>query len=285
MKPLCAVVMATFDRAHLLARSIECYNRMDFPLDRFELVVVDDHSRDETRSLMGRLAPTVRWTYVTVGPKAEGWRDCAAVVNAGIRATTAEHVILTHPEVLPGRRSVAACVEALGAARWRYACCKPYYLTRRDQERIDTVPWREEGPLAVRKIDGFYDQAQHATTHPDYTPWAVEAVGAPGFRLRAWESWVFGGCSRETWRKLGGMIETQRWGTVDILFHRRRDRLGIANHTCAAADTFVVHCNHDDPARNVPTPRDMDAAVDEGRLFDSATPADWMYPAVDHLGW
>lgn len=34
-RPLCSVVMATFQRAHLLRRSLECYQRQDFDNDRF----------------------------------------------------------------------------------------------------------------------------------------------------------------------------------------------------------------------------------------------------------
>jgi hypothetical protein len=226
----------------------------------------------------------MRYVVLTPGPKREKWRDCGAVLNYGIRAAAGDYILLTHPEVMPGRRSVAECVSRLaafevdrkwwgGSRSWltdkdhplpidrgpvpfgMYACCKPYYLTPRDQERIDTVDWLNTGPLAVRQIEGFYEHEQHKNGNPDYSPWSIESIGKPGAPHTHWLSWVFGGCSRKTWRMMGGMLETGKWGSVDVAFVQRRRTLGIANHTCIEDDTLCCHQNHDDPAKNVITPR------------------------------
>lgn len=300
-RPLVSVVLCTYHRAHLLRRSLECYERsvgID-PQADLELVVVDDHSADGTRDLV------IDWSHrtgiksvvLTPSPKPEAWRDCGAILNVGIRASSGEHVILTHPEVMPGKRSVAACVEALvefeGARRHRtgwenggplglYACCTPYYLSPRDQERIDTVPWREQGAGAVTQIADFYDEGPGG--NPSYRHNATEKVGSPGYRERTWESWVFGGCSRETWKRLGGMLETSKWGSVDIAFMRRRQTLGIPNHTCVGPDTMCVHQNHDLPG-NVPTPRIEQVWKDELKDVDLQTPSKLVYPHCDYLGW
>lgn len=305
-RPLVSVVMATFNRCHLLERSLQCYAKQDFPKDQFELVIIDDHSEDDTQGLVYDFCHDhdIRYTILTTGPKKELWRDCGAVLNAGIRASTGEHIILTHPEVMPGRKSVAACVEALerfddgkylydhvlakdgpdlskfqkykGAGM--YACCKPYYLSQRDQERIDTVDWLNDGPLAVRKIEGFYEDQPG---HPDYKPRAIESVGTGGPHMH-WLSWVFGGCSRWTWREIGGMLETNQWGSVDVAWVQRRKTLGIVNHTCTADDTLVVHCNHDDPKTNTLTPRVQEAWVKE--LTDVPL-TDREAMTEDRLGW
>ena len=292
-RPLCSVVMATYNRCHLLERSLQCYARQDFPMDRFELIVIDDHSEDDTQELVHDFCHDhdMKYTIPTTGPKKEAWRDCGAILNSGIRASTGEHIILTHPEVLPGRKSVATCVEVLQMYEssrrhsqtpdlWTgcYACCKPYYLSPRDQERIDTVDWLNEGPLAVRKIDGFYEEQPG---HPDYQPRAIESVGTGGPHTH-WLSWVFGGCSRRTWREIGGMLETNTWGAVDVAFVQRRKTLGIVNHTCTDDDTLCVHQNHDDPTKNVVTPRVEDLWKKELAgvpLHDRAA------MMVDHLGW
>lgn len=296
-RPTCSVVLATYNRCHLLERSLVCYDRQDFPKDQFELVVIDDHSEDDTQGLVHDYckAAGIRYTILTTGPKLEDWRDCGAVLNAGIRAASGDHIILTHPEVMPGRKSVSECVRALqnfetsrklyphltGA----YACCKPYYLTPRDQERIDTVDWEGVGPLAVREIQGFYDREQHMMGNLDYTPWSIESVGKEDSPHSHWLSWVFGGCSRETWKRMGGMLETNTWGAVDVAFVQRRKTLGIVNHTCINDATLCVHQNHDKPGVNVLTPRIEELWKRELSGHPLHDKDSMCWPRVDHLGW
>lgn len=291
-RPLCSLVMATFNRAHLLKRSLAAYQLQDFDNSKFELVVIDDHSTDETIPMVTEWsrATEIKTTIVTVAPKDCEWRDCGTVLNAGIRASSGKHILMTHPEVIPGKRSVAACCHWLEVHEERrkqdeiglYACSRVYYLSQKDQGLIDTVPWMSGGPLALRELPGFYTDDLNG--HPDYRHDVTDKTGQPGFRLKTWESWVFGGCSRETWKRLGGMLETQYWGSVDVAFMQRRQTLGMPNHTCLDDDTIVAHQNHDSPQDWV-TPRDPGAWQRELRGFDLANPNKLKYPTVDYLGW
>lgn len=289
--------MATYNRAHLLVRSLKSYAAQEFDNKEMELVVIDDGGDDGTDKILDMFSRRagVRTVYLRPMPKEPGsWRDCGAVLNYGIRASAGRHIILTHPEVMPGRASVRKCVEVLedyekanqtnrarGSVVGQYASCKVYYMGRHDQEKIDTVPWPEEGNTAVRQISGFYTDDPNG--NPDYRHEVTDLVGKPGFRIKTWESWVFGGCSRETWRRLGGMVETSKWGSVDIAFHSRRHALGIGNWTCPDDDSIVVHQNHDGPG-DVQTPRDMAAWQQELRDFPR-TPSELCFPKIDNLGW
>lgn len=308
MRPLCSVVMATYQRAHLLARSLWCYSKMDFPLDRFEVVVIDDHSTDGTRDLVLDWSKKtgIRATVLTTAPKPQAWRDCGAVLNAGIRAAAGDHILLTHPEVMPGRLSVKACVEALREhedlrppeggnwvddghiRKWikyplgLYVSCPIYYLSPQDQERIDSVPWRQYGAGAVRDIQGFY--TDDINGHPDYRHEVTDQIGKNGFRIATWESFVFAGHSRETWKRLGGMLETSRWGSVDCAWMLRRNSLKIPTHTPVGPDAICVHQNHNGP-NDTPTDRS------EGGWREELAPIDWkdraklVYPGCDFIGW
>lgn len=296
-RPLVSVVMATYNRAHLLRRSLECYARSaDIDVRRdLELVVIDDHSTDDTQlTVKGECGwhGGIPYQIIVPGPKTAEWRDCGAILNCGIRAATGKHIVLTHPEVMPGRRSIAALANELeefeaanrghrlgGCGIGLYAACKVYYLSPCDQERIDTVPWREQGVLALRQIEGFYDEDGNG--NPDYKHHVTDRVATPGFRIQTWDSWVFGGCSRETWKRLGGMWVTQKWGSVDVGFNHRRKKLGVVEWTCPDDDTTCAHQSHDG-AGNVPTPRDEAAWRAE---LDATDKSKLSYPEVDELGW
>lgn len=282
--------MATFNRAHLLHRSLTCYENQRFDNDLMELIIVDDHSTDHTQQLVNDWSRStgIRCVLITPSPKKTIWRDCGAVYNYGIRASSGDHILLTHPEVMVGKNSVHMCVNALQVNEHYlhtnnlYACCRIYYLSPRDQENLDTVNWALEGTLAVRKLPGFYDEDENH--NPDFTHRATDSVAQPNSRIRTWESLVFGGCSRKLWKELGGMLETQKWGSVDVAFMQRRRTLGIFNHTCPEEDTICIHQNHDLP-HDIPSPRVEEVWKKELQGVNLLNPDLLKYPAVDYLGW
>lgn len=300
-RPQVSVVIASFQRAHLLSRSLVCYQNQYYDSYRMEIVLIDDHSTDGTRDLVLDWSKTtgIRATVLTTAPKPQAWRDCGAILNNGIRAAAGEYIILSHGEVMPGRRSVAGCVEALQkfeAGRpavyndpqtistgpecrelGLYACCPVFYLSPQDQDRIDTVPWQVHGAGAVRDIEGFYTDDTNG--HPDYRHEVADKVGTPGFRIPTWESFVFSGHSRETWKRLGGLQETSRWGAVDCAWMMRRRVLGIPNHTCVGGDYVCVHQWHGG------TERDEQGWRDELSGIDWNDKQSLVWPAVDELGW
>lgn len=306
---LCSVVMSTFNRGHLLTRSLVCYEKQEFPKDRFELVIVDDGSNDDTADLCNYWSNKsgIKLTYLVPYPKKDGWRDCAATINFGIRVSQGKYILLTHPEIMVGRTSVIDCVTQLekfesnvsnqeivvpdGADNTRvlrkralglYACCRAYYLSPRNQELIDTCSWRTEGPIVVRAIDGFYEN--DIGGHPDFSHRATDIVAQPGSRIPHWQSWIFGGHSRRTWRKLGGMLPTTKWGSCDVGWMHRRQVLDIANYTCPNESAIVVHQNHDLPS-DIKTPRIPEDWQKELNSIDMSNPNNLIYPQVDEIGW
>jgi hypothetical protein len=298
-KIICSVVMATYNRSHLLERSLMCYEKQEFPKNLFELVVVDDSSTDCTYALVDSWSHRtgIKTTILTPHPKQEKWRDCAATINHGIRVSQGRHIILTHPEIMVGRTSVLDCVKKLdefekvridqGPTDKRtpiglYACCRSYYLSPKEQVLLDSVQWIEKGLLAVRDIDRFYEDDTNG--HPDFSHRATDIVAQPGSRIPTWESWIFGGHSRETWKRLGGMINTSMWGSCDVGWMHRRRVLGIANYTCSNESAIVVHQNHDLPT-DVVTPRIESVWKEELSKINLDNPSDLIYPAINEIGW
>ena len=239
-----SVVMVTYNRAHLLARSLELYHSQSH--SDIELIVVDDDSNDDTQDLLKHWAKKMRIVSLIVRKDESGkWRDCAVNINLGLRAAKGEYVIGTHPEVIPGKESIAQ----LWANRkdWQYDGCKIYYLSPFEQENIDSVDWKSN-PLAVRDIPGFY-QSEPAYNMNDYTHEAMDGH-------QEWGSWVFGGMTRKTWQDIGGFTEFEMWGSIDVDFLNRRNILGIKTATPMDERAICIHQNHDVPG-NVPSPRDM----------------------------
>lgn len=260
-----SVVMVTCDRAHLLRRSLARYAAQTLEKERFELVVVDDDSQDDTEALCKEYADRLNLVYIKVWkPAGVEWRDCAANFNLGIRATRGKLVIGTHPEVIPGNRTMEALLKV--QAPMSYVAAKIYYLTQQDQAQLDTVPWATEGALAVRQLPGFY-QAPSAELrgHPDYTHTATD-------KHTRWESFVFGGMDRATWRYFGGFHEFTVWGSIDVDFMNRRNILRIKNNTLLDPDTICVHQNHDTGLR-VPTPRNMELCMQTLPVYRTAQEA------------
>jgi glycosyltransferase involved in cell wall biosynthesis len=249
-----SVVMSTYNRGHYLDRSLRCYADAHWTAP-LELVIIDDGSTDDTDQVVARWAPELDITYIKLYKRLDLWRDCSSTINRGIRAARGELIIATHPEVMPGRESLRALWEARDERT--YLACKVYYLTPQDQEQIDTVDWRGRGPIAVRDLPDFYERPSAELRGDDaYSHRATEAH-------RTWDSWVFGGLTRSTWRWFGGLSEFVTWGSVDVDFLARRRALGMPTKTMLDPQTFVVHQNHDVPGRptDVPTPRDMQACM------------------------
>lgn len=290
-RPTVSIVLASYQRSHLLTRSLACYYKQDFPKEEVELVVVDDSSSDGTDKLVRNWSHDtgIRAVTLTPHPKTTGWRDCGAVLNYGIRASAGEFVLLTHPEVMPGRASVRRCVDALASYQSRhanlmglYTSCRIYYLSPREQELLDTVDWYGKGPLAVRDIPRFYEDDVNG--HQDFNHRSTDMVAQPGSRIACWHSWVFGGHSRETWKRLGGFLNSNEWGSCDVAWNMRRHVLGIPNHTCPEEDTICTHQNHDLPG-DVITDRSESKWREELKGVDFSDPRKMRFPFVDELGW
>lgn len=265
-KPKISIVVATFNRAHLIERALVRYEKQGFPLEDLELVYVEDWSEDWTDRLLRQWAN--RLNIVTVRPlykDPKTWRSEASIINVGLRASRGELIILTHPEIMVGNTTLIRMWEHHRDGT--YHCAKIYYLSPEDQFHLDEVNW-EENALAVRDIPGFYE-AEKSTEfrgHPDYTHEATD-------RHSIWDSWVFGGFTRQTWREFGGLTEFESWGSVDVDFLGRRRAAQYRNYTELDTDTFCIHQNHDLPTLEnpyfIPTNRNMDSAMSGLPFYNS----------------
>jgi glycosyl transferase family 2 len=243
--------MVTCNRAHLLKRSLHAYLHQDIGHHAVEYVVIDDDSTDDTRALCYEWAKDLDLTYVhRRKPQGLVWRDAAASINLGIRMSRGSTVIITHPEVMFGRATVRKTLDAIRDTV--YVSAKPYFLSADDQARLDEVDWRHEGPLAVRRLPGFYGKPAEPPRAPARRHEHVE-------QARTWESWQVGAMTASTWGWIGGLTEFHAWGAVDLDFLARRRALGIETVTLLDDDCLCIHQHHDESDESEPV-RELERA-------------------------
>jgi glycosyltransferase involved in cell wall biosynthesis len=247
-----SIVLGTYNRAHLLKRSLECYNSQ--PFKDFELVIIDDWSVDDTRELVESYASLLNIIYVRPPYKSPGtWRDSASIFNYGLKISSGELVILTHPEIMVGNQTLSAMWEHHQDGI--YHAAKIYFMTKDNQKHLDEVDW-QTSRLMVRDLPDFYSK------HPDILGPVEEFTHHATEIHTHWESQVFSGMTRNTWREFGKMTEFNKWGSVDMDFLNRRQLLGIRNRTELDHETICIHQNHDEPfGVYVPHIRLMNEAV------------------------
>jgi len=99
MMPFVSVVIATRNRAGLLAETLEALAAQTWPRDRFEIVIADNDSTDRTPAIVAAArqrtaAPFIRYLHVTARGKSHA-------VNAALLEARGELLALTDDDVLP----------------------------------------------------------------------------------------------------------------------------------------------------------------------------------------
>jgi glucosyl-dolichyl phosphate glucuronosyltransferase len=88
-----SVIVATWNRAELLARCLRALAAQTLPADQFEVLVVDNNSSDDTRAVVEASGPPVRYLF-------EARQGVSAARNTGLRAAAAPVVAFTDDDVV-----------------------------------------------------------------------------------------------------------------------------------------------------------------------------------------
>ena len=110
--PDVTVVVPTFQRANLLGRLVGALEAQTLPTDRFEVVVVDDASTDDTPAVLATLAADSPLRITVVRQPVNG--GPAAARNAGIAHARAEVIAFTDDDCVPEPGWLVSGLEALG---------------------------------------------------------------------------------------------------------------------------------------------------------------------------
>jgi glycosyltransferase involved in cell wall biosynthesis len=112
-----AIIIGTYNRAHLLRRSLLHYHDVD-------IHVIDDGSTDNTKEVCKDV------NYYLYRQTNDYWQDSARYLNMGISAALRlgyDYIFITHPEIIPGKTTIESA-KALAVDKETWISCKGYYL-------------------------------------------------------------------------------------------------------------------------------------------------------------
>ncbi|MEV4625133.1 glycosyltransferase [Micromonospora sp. NPDC049523] len=235
----CSVIVSTYNREEMLRHTLESLTRQNLPLDRFEVLVIDDGSSDGTRSLVETFSDRLNLRYFFQPD--EGWR-VAKARNVGIRNARSERCVFVDAGVLLHSGCVAAHVAALDSVTGPVAVTGYVYcfdVTDEDAEQMrkdidvrdpDATIARfaaEQRWLDLREI--FYEQ--HTDEFNDLpAPWVI------------W--WTCNVSARTAELREVGLFDEvfQSWGGEDIDLAYRLHRAGA--RFVLARDASAIHYPH-----------------------------------------
>ena len=183
-----SVVVATRDRAHLLARLLEALERQTLPRGAFEIIVVDDQSRDGTGDLIARFCDRTSGPFQSFAlPRSTG---PAAARNLGARSARGSIVAFTDDDCVPEADWLEAGLSAFsmgtaivqGVTRAKAGTAGYGVQFSRTME-VD----REDGHYptcnifysreALERVGGFDESFRYACGEDTDLAWRVKAAG------------------------------------------------------------------------------------------------------------
>lgn len=134
-QPVCSVIIPTYNRMELLRYTLESLTKQTLPLNSFEVLISDDGSTDDTKSVVDSYRERLNLRYFFQPD--EGWR-AAKARNVGISHAQADTCVFIDSGVLLGSGCLAAHVASMKAegptAVCGYVYC--YDLDNADEEEI-----------------------------------------------------------------------------------------------------------------------------------------------------
>lgn len=162
--PFVSVIVPTFRRTNVLAETLEALINLDYPQDKYEIIVIDDGSGDHTPDIVASLQRTLpRLTYYS-----QSNSGVATARNHGARIAQGEVLIFVDDDIIvPSsmiRHHLATMAEfgdCLVNGHWEFAP----QLTATLQEtpfgrfRLETEEWVKKGLEKFLIKDCYYEPA------------------------------------------------------------------------------------------------------------------------------
>ncbi len=109
-RPFLTVLLPARDEAAVILDCLESLTAQDYPADRYEIILIDDHSTDGTARLVGAKFPKIRVLSLVDNERGSGKK---AALNYGIQKAGGELIVTTDADCL----HITGWLSALAAAR------------------------------------------------------------------------------------------------------------------------------------------------------------------------
>lgn len=93
-----SVVIPTYNRSGVLEKALEAYQEQDYPLEAFNIIVVDDGSTDSTRFSVDRFIKNQKLTIFYYHQENRGPAEAR---NLGIKRSNSEIVLIVNDDTIP----------------------------------------------------------------------------------------------------------------------------------------------------------------------------------------
>ena len=212
VQPCVSVVIPTYNRLSLLMKAVECLKAQDYPVECFEVIIVDDGSTDGTGEWIRSVSGRVRG--IEIRPLIQHHGGPAAARNLGIEEARGDLIAFTDDDCLPQPNWLSCLVlglqdQACAATAGRIACAEGVGIVSRFCEYMQ-----------------FNTQSGHGETYID----KLNTANAL--------------CPTELLRSIGGFDTKFRWpGGEDTDLGNRIRALGHKIRACPSA--VVVHTGRD----------------------------------------
>jgi len=148
-EPLVSVLIDTYNYGHFIGEAIDSVLGQDFPMERVEIVVVDDGSTDGTRELVQRkYGSKVRYVYKGNGGQASAF-------NAGFAEMRGEIVAFLDADDWWAEGKLKRVVDALEANPEIAAVGHGYYKFREDTQEASACLPGTSGTLSIATPKGM----------------------------------------------------------------------------------------------------------------------------------
>src|SRR5260370_16156766 len=97
--PVISVIIPTFNRAAMLRATLESFAAQSIPKNRYEVIVVDDGSKDATRGVCRDFASRIQLKYLHIDNS-----GTSAAKNTGILASRGKLLLFSDDDDIADRR-------------------------------------------------------------------------------------------------------------------------------------------------------------------------------------
>jgi glycosyltransferase involved in cell wall biosynthesis/predicted MFS family arabinose efflux permease len=238
-RPLCTVIVPTYNRSGLLRHTLDSLARQTLGIGRFEVIVADDGSSDDTAEVVSSYSGRLDMSYYFQAD--EGYR-VAAARNLGIRHAQAPICVFIDSGVILHSGALAAYLQAHQRAIGPVAVCGYVYCFNEDNEDAAQIRAAINFDDPDATIASLREQRKWLDIREEfYAKYGDDFADLPAPWLVYWTCNV---SAEKSQIVDAGMFDEafRSWGTEDVDLSYRLHRRGVRFALCREAS--AIHVPH-----------------------------------------